>query len=171
MIRLATYSDIPEMMNIVHQAQTSLKLLGVNQWQNDYPSQEIVSEDIANKCAYVLISNKQVIAIMTIICNYEPTYNTIYNGKWLSTNEFVVVHRMAVHNCYRKKGIASLLLKKVEEIAIEKNIASFKIDTHKDNIPMRQMLQKNNFVYCGYIILSDGEQRLAYEKLVDKVDK
>jgi hypothetical protein len=28
------------------------------------------------------------------------------------------------------------------------------------------MLEKNGFIYCGIIYLSDGQERLAYEKVL-----
>ena len=41
-----------------------------------------------------------------------------------------------------------------------------RVDTHEGNIPMRKMLEKNGFEYCGTIHLLDGQPRVAYEKLV-----
>ena len=43
-------------------------------------------------------------------------------------------------------------------------ISNIRIDTHKDNIPMQKMLEKNGFLQCGTIRLSDGSPRLAYQK-------
>lgn len=164
--RLAILQDQPFMMDIVRQAQSSLKLLGVDQWQNGYPAPEIISRDIENGNAYVLLDNDRIVAMESIIFDYEPTYDRIYDGEWLSNGRFVVVHRMAVDNSLKKGGIASLLLKKAGEMALEKGIASFKVDTHEDNIPMRRTLEKNGFVYCGRIFLADGNPRVAYEKLL-----
>jgi len=166
-IRKAILEDIPAMMEIVSQAQQSLKRLGVDQWQNGYPTPEIITKDILHGYAHVLIDDEQVIAMFSVICNNEPTYDRIYEGEWLSKGEFVVVHRMAVARHYKQKGIASLLLKEVERMAIEKHIPSFKVDTHEDNQPMRHTLEKNGFTYCGRIFLADGNPRVAYEKMLE----
>jgi len=165
-IRKAILEDLPAMMEIVSQAQQSLKLLGVDQWQNGYPTPEIITKDIRHGYAYVLVDEKQVIAMLSVIYNNEPTYDRIYEGEWLSRGEFVVVHRMAVAGQSKKKGIASLLLKEVEQMAIEKHIPSFKVDTHENNRPMRHTLEKNGFTYCGRIFLADGNPRVAYEKML-----
>lgn len=114
----------------------------------------------------MLVDNDRIVAMEVIIYNNEPTYDRIYDGEWLSNGTFVVVHRMAVDNRIKKSGIASLLLKKVEEMALEKGIVSVKVDTHEDNVPMRRTLEKNGFVYCGRIFLADGNPRVAYEKLL-----
>jgi ribosomal protein S18 acetylase RimI-like enzyme len=165
-LRKTTLADIPAMMEIFYQGQASLKALGVNQWQNNYPNADVVGKDIENGTAHVLTENGSVIATATIIFNHEPTYDQIYEGEWLSRGEFVVVHRVAVDNSYRMKGIASHILMEVEKMAIQANIPSLKIDTHKDNFPMRKTLEKNGFTYCGRIVLLDGNSRVAYEKLL-----
>jgi len=165
-LRKSTPKDIPAMMEIVRQAQAALKADGVDQWQNNYPNIETIRQDMDRGYAYVLTENETVIAMVTIIFNDEPTYDQIYEGEWLSRGEFVVVHRIAVENGYKKKGIASCILGEVEKMAVQENISSFKIDTHKDNIPMRRTLEKNGFTCCGRIVLRDGNSRVAYEKLL-----
>jgi GNAT superfamily N-acetyltransferase len=166
LLRKANTEDIPAMMDIVRQAQESLKMLHVDQWQNNYPNEEVVGQDIDNGYAYVLTEDDKVIAIATVIYNYEPTYDRIYEGEWLSRGDFVVVHRMAVDNRLRQRGLASYILGEVEKMAVQANIPSFKIDTHKDNTPMQKTLKKNGFTFCGRIVLSDGHSRVAYEKLL-----
>ena len=51
-----------------------------------------------------------------------------------------------------------------EESARKNNAASIRVDTHRDNLPMQRMLQKNGFIYCGIIYLADGKERFAFEK-------
>jgi len=165
-LRKATFTDIPAMMELYVQAQASLKALGVDQWQNNYPNVDVVNKDLANGAAYVLTIGGAVIAAATIIFNHEPTYDRIYEGEWLSRGEFVVVHRLAVDNRYKMKGVASHVLDEVEKMAVRANIPSFKIDTHKDNLPMRKTLQKNGFTCCGRIVLLDGNSRVAFEKIL-----
>jgi len=165
-LRKATLNDLPVMLEIVCQAQHSLKHLGVDQWQNGYPNPEVLSKDIQNGCAYVLMDDDKVIAMVSVIYNDEPTYDRIYEGEWLSKGNFVVAHRMAVAKDSKKRGIASFLLNKVEQMAAGKGVFSFKVDTHENNLPMRHTLEKNGFTYCGRIFLADGNPRVAYEKLL-----
>jgi hypothetical protein len=35
---------------------------------------------------------------------------------------------------------------------------------------MRRMLEKNGFVHCGTIYLENGDERVAYEKMIIKED-
>lgn len=44
---------------------------------------------------------------------------------------------------------------------------NIRIDTHWDNKPMQGALAKAGFHYCGIIHLLDGDERLAYQKIID----
>ncbi len=59
------------------------------------------------------------------------------------------MHRVAVHEKYKGKGIFKELIKEVESLALNKGIFSIKIDTHRDNISMQRAVVK--------IILKDVE--------------
>ena len=43
-------------------------------------------------------------------------------------------------------------------------VGNLKIDTHRDNVVMQNMLKKNGFQSCGIIHVQDGSERLAYQK-------
>ena len=53
MIRRATASDVAQIMSIVADAQLSLRELGIDQWQDGYPSKEVIVSDIASEVGYV----------------------------------------------------------------------------------------------------------------------
>ena len=95
----------------------------------------------------------------------ENIANDIRDGSWLSEQPYVVVHRLAVANEMKQKGIASLFMQKVEELSRSQGIHSFKVDTNFDNFYMHRMLEKLGFSYCGEILYQRGS-RMAYEKLL-----
>lgn len=158
--------DIPEIMKIIEQAKIYFKNNNINQWQNGYPNPEIIKIDIEKQESYKLTLDEKIIATAVISFNGEPTYDEIYEGEWLSNESFAVVHRIATDNSYKGQGIAGKMIKKVEELCIENNVTSIKIDTHEDNISMQKSLQKNGFKYCGVIYLQDKSKRVAFEKLI-----
>ncbi len=86
----------------------------------------------------------------------DPTYKTVYEGKWLNAEPYGVIHRIAVKS--HRRGVASFCFSWC--VSKGKNI---KIDTHRDNIPMQKSLAKNGFSYCGIIHLENGDERLAYQ--------
>jgi len=164
--RLAERDDLPAIMAIVRQAQASLKEGGVDQWQNGYPTEEVFLKDMSGAHTYVVTDGGTVVAMASVFFNDEPTYDKIYDGEWLSHGAFLVAHRMAVDNSYKRCGVAGFIFDRMEEMCRRQGVTSIKIDTHRDNIPMRTFLVKRGFIYCGIIYLLDGNPRVAYEKLI-----
>ncbi len=164
MIRLANQNDIENILEIVGDAQQSLKRRCINQWQNGYPNRESIQADIEKGVGYVVLWKDEIAAYAAIIINGEPEYKNL-DGKWLSEQDYVVIHRICVRKSCTRQGLASYLMHKAEEIALQNNAHSFKIDTHKDNGYMMNLLKKEGFAYCGEIHYPHGE-RIAYEKLL-----
>lgn len=164
--RKAVKSDIDNIIHIIKQAQDYFRKYGIDQWQNNYPNYNVIKRDIENNNSYVLLKDNIVIGTVAVIFDGEKTYETIYDGKWLSYGEYATIHRLAVDSNYKGLGIASLILKNIEEVCLKRNIFSIKVDTHKENIPMQKFLEKNGFKYCGIIYLEDNSMRIAYEKII-----
>jgi RimJ/RimL family protein N-acetyltransferase len=162
--RRAVETDINNIMNIIKQAQSYFKEQGINQWQNNYPNSETIISDIAEKNSYVLIKDDNIVATVAVSFEGEKTYESIYEGEWISNNEYAVIHRIAVDNTYKGSGLSSQIIKNVEQLCLNKGIYSIKIDTHEENIAMQKLLEKNIFQYCGIIYLEDRSKRIAFEK-------
>ena len=96
----------------------------------------------------------------------EVTYNKIYAGSWLTNTPYLALHRIAIANAKRGCGYSDEIMKFIFKTAKEHSFASVRVDTHTGNSPMRKMVEKNGFEYCGIIHLIDGQQRVAYEKLL-----
>jgi methylated-DNA-[protein]-cysteine S-methyltransferase len=163
--RKACYADLPALMRLVGDAQMSLAQLGIDQWQDGYPTRDLIRNDISRKCCYIIENEENIIAMATLVFNDEPSYNVI-EGSWLTQEEFGVVHRMAVDSRYTNQGIALQLLQQFEKRCLRNQIYSLKIDTHEGNLPMLQLLEKAQYNYCGMIWLYSGKKRKAYEKVL-----
>lgn len=44
-------------------------------------------------------------------------------------------------------------------------LAEVRADTHRDNVIMQHILEKNGFIKCGTIVVEDGTPRIAYPKV------
>nr|WP_314603162.1 GNAT family N-acetyltransferase [uncultured Capnocytophaga sp.] len=139
-----------------------MKQKGSQQWQDGYPFEETIKNDIAQGYAYVVALEQGIIAYVVISHKEEPTYKEI-KGAWLNNDPYTVIHRMAVGEKGRGKGIASYIMEQAEEISMENSIFSIRVDTNFDNYVMKHILDKKNYVYCGIIQVRDGE-REAFQK-------
>jgi len=163
-LRKAILSEIPAIWKILQQAIARRKQDGSQQWQDGYPNEQSIRNDLASGSAYVLIDNDQIIAYAAIIFDIEPAYTDI-EGKWLTNDQYVVVHRVATSNEVLGKGIATQLFKLIEDIALDSKVYSIKVDTNFDNIPMLKILAKLDYVYCGEVFFR-GSARKAFEKVL-----
>ncbi len=163
-LRLANFSEITAIWEILQQAIEQRKLDGSEQWQNGYPNQQTVFDDITNGYGYVITDNDIIIAYAAIIFGVEPAYNEI-KGQWLTNGDYVVVHRVATSNAVKGKGVATKLFKLLEDLSAEHNVFSIKVDTNFDNVPMLKILEKLGYTYCGEIFFG-GAPRKAFEKVL-----
>ena len=130
------------------------------QWVNGYPSLKVVQSDMEKSGGYVIEDNGKIVAYFAFLPSPEPTYSKIYEGKWLdNTQPYHVIHRIAsfpeVH------GIFQIIMEFC--FAQEHNI---RIDTHRDNHIMQHNILKHGFQYCGIILLANGDERMAYQKII-----
>ena len=165
-LRQATITESDTIWEILQEAIAQRKSDGSDQWQNGYPNEQTVKEDIQDGFGYVLVENNIIIAYAAIIFGIEPAYNEI-KGSWLSNDNYTVVHRVATSKNFKGKGIATQLFLLIEGLSINNDIFSIKVDTNFDNTPMLRILEKLNYSYCGEIFFS-GAPRMAYEKLLIK---
>jgi hypothetical protein len=158
-IRRTILDEIAPVMSIYDNARLFMRKNGnFNQWVNGYPGLELIKNDILNENSYVCLDSNRLVGVFTFIKGIEPTYLQIYNGSWLNDEPYGVIHRIASTNSV--KGVATYCLNWCLDKC--KNV---KIDTHRDNVVMQNLLAKNNFVKCGIIYLEDGSERLAYQKI------
>lgn len=164
--RKATTNDIDRIMQIFDGARKRIASLGINQWQDGYPHEEILREDISLSRSYVGEIDGEIAATIMIMTDNEPTYNVIYDGEWAVDGDYLTIHRIALDGALCGTGAAKKLMAFAEQQAIERGMKSIRVDTHEGNIPMRKNLEKNGYVYCGIIHLKNGDERVAYQKAV-----
>lgn len=160
------YNHINDVMKIINQAKSYFKNNNINQWQDGYPNEESIKEDIIQNKSYVLIDNGKVIGTMFFAIENDPSYSYIENGQWLTDNKYAVIHRIAVDEIIKGRNIAFELVNYVIDQCKLNTINSIRIDTHKDNLSMQRFLNKHDFKACGTIYLASGDPRIAFEKLL-----
>lgn len=163
--RRSNKNDINKIMEMIEEAKEYFKSNNIDQWQDGYPNYQVILDDINKGYSFVFIENDNIVASVAVSFEGENTYDKIYEGQWLSIQSYCVIHRLVVDSRLKGNGISSKIIKKIEEICLENNIHSIKIDTHRENLSMQKLLKKNNFSYCGIIYLEGKAPRVAFEKL------
>ncbi|MED9957728.1 MAG: GNAT family N-acetyltransferase [Christensenellales bacterium] len=167
-LRTAQAADLPRMMEIIAQAQAYMDACGVNQWQDGYPDEARIAEDIRRQNARVYVEGQDVVAMAVLVTDGEPTYARIYQGEWKTQEPYACIHRLAVCAERRGKGVADAMLSACEAQALAQGLDAVRIDTHRDNHAMQRLLLRNGYVRCGIIYLESGSERIALEKCLRK---
>lgn len=161
-IRLSQWKDLESLLDLFDEARTTIATLGIDQWQDGYPSEAVIKEDIANGRSYVVEQGGALQGSFVLVAR-EPDYDTIYEGQW-QEESYIAIHRVAVSVSARGTGVADTIIRYASDYAQNRGRSSLRIDTHRGNLPMRRMLEKQGFHHRGQIFLQDGALRVAYEK-------
>ena len=159
--RASLPADEERIMEVFSAAKGVMRASGnMHQWGKGYPSPETVRADLERGGAYVVEDDGLVIAYFAFLPSPDPTYAKIYDGQWLDdVLPYHVVHRIA--SLPDAHGVFSSIMDFCA--GIEMNL---RVDTHRDNRIMQHLLARHGFAYCGIIFLANGDERLAYQRIL-----
>lgn len=115
--REATLSDFIGAWKVLRMARDSMLKAGRHQWTSEYPCAKNVMEDITSNQAYVLEAEEEIVGYVVVAKNGEPKYHDI-QGRWLSEQDYFVLHRLAISPTVRGKGLAKQIFYEVENLCI-----------------------------------------------------
>ena len=156
-IRKANPEDLSAIMDIYHIAQDfMIKNGNPTQWGHEYPSEDLIIKDIDDGLCHLICDGKKIHGVFALFEGVEPTYEYIEDGKWLNDEDYVTVHRIAsdgeAHGIFRS---AIDYCKSISD--------NIRIDTHRDNLTMQKLIERNGFEKCGTVYVRDGSSRIAYQ--------
>ena len=158
-IRRTQPEDLARILGIYAHARTFMAQHGnAGQWGGGFPPQSLVEQDIAAGHSYVCMDASG--AVQGVFAYFFGTADPIYaaiEGHWLNNAPYGVIHRLA--SAPGTHGAATACIQWVFS-----QCRNLRIDTHEQNLPMRNLLQKLGFTPCGIIHVEDGTPRIAYQK-------
>ena len=159
---LVKLEEIQIAMDIINGAKKHLKEQGIDQWQTGYPDYDCIKNDIMTEKGFFIVEDNTILGYLCADYNGEPAYKDM-KGTWNTSEEYVVVHRMAFTENARGKGMSTVAFQLVEEMSKKRGIHSFRVDTDADNKKMQHILKKSGFTYCGTIWF-DNSEKIAFDK-------
>lgn len=168
--RPAVESDIEDIMLIVRQARNYLKKHRVDQWQGEYPTQDIFAADIANGECYAVTYGERLAGFFCLTEAPESGYDKITDGKWHGEGKYCTLHRMAIEARFRGTGLSDMLVDFADETAKAKDAECVRTDTHRKNKAMQKLLKRKGYAYRGNVLVSSepghDPTRQAFEKKI-----
>ena len=161
-MKKATMDDLDTILAILRNGRDQLAERGVDQWQGDYPNVQHIKEDIEHGYAYLAQSNDDLTVGTLAIADHF--YDDL-DGQWLmETEDYVVIHRAAIHSGHAGKGYASKLFVHMLDYLEEHRpaIKSIRISTNEHNQAMQHVIAKNGFTKVGTLHGAFRPQELSY---------
>ena len=161
-IKKASAENIDVIMSVFEAARRFMRQTGNDkQWVDGYPTKALILKNISDGGLYECWSDeKQIVGVFYFMIEDDPTYFEIYDGEWLNDRSYGVIHRMASNG--KQKRLSDLCFSWCFE-----RCDNIKVDTHRDNIVMHNALARNGFERCGIIYLTNGAERIAYQKSIE----
>lgn len=163
----AEISALDEISQIYETAQEFMEENGNPQWKRGFPDENDIRGGILGGILYAVRLDGQIAGVFSAV-NHESNYDKI-NGRWLTEGNYLAVHRVAVAERFRGRGVAKYILNTAAtEIAHARGRGSIRMDTHEKNAPMRALLLSQGFTACGTVtIFRDDTERIAFERKID----
>ena len=164
MIRNAILSDMIGIMEIVKETIEEMHCHNNFQWDENYPLIEDFKKDIEAGSLYVF--EEEGVATGFVCINKEEPLE--YKGiRWGLNKDAFIIHRMAVRNNNRGKGIGVKLIKFADKISAENKITHIKTDTYSLNIKAQGLLGKCGYTFTGKInFLGKEKSFYCYERIM-----
>ena len=140
---------------------------GIYQWNEVYPSKEVLQKDIELQQIWKLEENETIVGIIVLTEIEDKEY---LNVKWLTQNlKILYIHRLAVHPNFQGKGYAQKLMDFTENYAINNNYNSIRLDTFSQNKRNLVFYEKRNYTKLEVIYFPNQSEHpfYCYEKVLN----
>ena len=162
-MRLAVGEDVAGVMGVLRRVVPMMRAAGNLQWDDAYPNAEVFERDIELGQLWVAEIDGAIAGVAALTSDQEPEYAQV---GWDIEEPAVVVHRLAVDPAFRGMGVAGALMRKAEDVAMERGIRVLRVDTNTLNEASQRLFPKLGYALVGEIGLEfrPGLRFLCYEK-------
>lgn len=160
-IRLAQLDDKKAILSIIKNVVIDMSSQGIDQWDQIYPNEEVVTEDILDREVYVASEDTVIIGVITLNEYQDEEYETIpwkYNG-----DKILVIHRLCVDPKFQGAGIATKLLNFAEQFGKENNYSAIRLDSFTENKGACRLYEKHGYEKRGFVTFRKGDF-ICFEK-------
>lgn len=153
MIRKGQVEDITSIITLTKSCGRFLREAGIDQWDENYPTIEIIAADIEKDELFCLEEEGQLKAIIVLNEIQDPEYAEM---NWLTDAESknLVVHRLAVDPKFQGQGLARRMMDFAENFAKEHAYDSIRLDTFSQNLRNQRFYTNRNYTKVGEVYLS-----------------
>jgi len=120
---------------------------GLYQWDDEYPSEEILFDDIDNGDMIVAEEEDTIVGYVTVNIDIPEEYKAID----LRFSPKICVHRLSINPEFARSGAATALMEHVHKAYKSKGYDSICLDTCEDNAAAIGLYSKLGYIKRGYV--------------------
>jgi GNAT superfamily N-acetyltransferase len=135
--------------DVMVRCKRALEAEEVRQWDDAYPTRDIVEADVARGALYVLEDRDgRCVASVALDATQSPEYAPL---AWTGREPALVVHRLCVDPAEQGKGLAHRLMDFAESHAARSGYASIRLDAYTGNPRSVQLYRRRGYREVGQV--------------------
>jgi len=146
-IRKAQIDDMKQISNIRPAIYKKMIASGLNQWDEKYPSDEILLDDINNSEMFVALIDDEVAGYITVNEDIPDEYKTVD----LKFDAKLCVHRLSINPKFSRQGIGTKMMEYVHGHFKDMNYTAICLDTCEANLAALRLYDKLGYITRGYV--------------------
>jgi ribosomal protein S18 acetylase RimI-like enzyme len=163
-IRQAVIEDLQPVCRIVKDATRSMDEQGIPQWDDIYPSEDILRDDIKMEQMRVIEIGGRTAGLIVINEEESPEYGDV---AWRYSGKVMVVHRLTIDPSCQRGGLATRLMDFAEGIAAAEGYGCIRLDAFIQNPAAMALYEKRGYRKAGSVRFRKG-QFFCYEKQISR---
>ena len=160
-LRVAVLADFDDVWDVFQCATRQMCTLRIFQWDDIYPSQKDIRDDIENGHMYLLTEGDAVLSVVTLNTQQDEVYQT---AAWEGQNP-AVIHRLCVHPRFWNKGAGRQTMVFAEQQLMNSGFDSVRLDAFSQNPSALALYERMGYKRKGEVRFRKGLFYL-YEKLL-----
>lgn len=188
--RPARRADFERVSALLERTRAGLAARGIVEKGKRYPSSRRLMRSIKEGTTHVVENaDGALIAVFALSFSSDKNYRRGIEGAWRTSSDaseqgacgaaegelsrtcgYAVLRWVSVEPAARRRGVGMFLLDKVDGLARSAHRASVRTDIDEANEPMRLLLEKHGYAFCGTVTIKDAlgrtKRHAAYERLL-----
>lgn len=157
-----TFGAAPQVLQFFKLIVNTLRQDAIYQWDESYPDKMILERDLTCGHAFGMYDNDELVAYVALNNEYPPAYEEI---PWCFPEPALIVHRLAIHPCARRIGMAKAVMIQSESYASQNGYLSMRLDAFVNNPAALALYGTLGYVERGTLRFRHGMFR-CFEKEV-----
>jgi ribosomal protein S18 acetylase RimI-like enzyme len=162
-IRKANMEELDILHDIVRDATRHMDEQDIPQWDEIYPSKEILAKDVERQEMHVIETGGRVAGLIVINEDQSPEYAEV---EWRYSGRALVVHRLTIDPTYQRLSLATRLMDFAEETAAIGGYNCIRLDAFTRNPAAFTLYKNRGYRNAGVVRFRKGEF-YCYEKAIE----